>query len=66
MSFQKVAEEPTCQKMLDTKTLPLRITLHPDVVMSEYAICIMKLASAFPFASNVRSPDEMASDEVDL
>ena len=62
----KVAELPTCQKMLDADALPLRITLRPDVVVRADAICIMKTALAFPFASKVRSPDDMASEEVDL
>ena len=62
----KVAELPTCQKMLDANAPPLRITLRPDVVVSEDAICIINTALAFPFASNVRSPDDIASEEVDL
>jgi len=62
----KVAELPTCQKMFDADAPPLRITLRPDVVVSVDAICIIKTAFAFPFASKVKSPDEMASDEVDL
>lgn len=33
-----VAELPTCQKMLDAKAPPLRITLRPDVVVSVVAI----------------------------
>ena len=62
----KVAELPTCQKMFDARAPPLRITLRPDVVVSEDAICIMKTAFAFPFASKVRSPDDIDSEEVDL
>ena len=62
----KVAVLPTCQKMLDANAPPLRITLRPDVVVSEDAICIMKTALAFPNASKVRSPDDIASEEVDL
>jgi len=62
----KIAELPTCQKMLDANAPPLRITLRPDVVVSVDAICIMKTALAFPFASKVRSPDDIASEEVDL
>ena len=62
----KVAELPTCQKMFDANAPPLRITLRPDVVVSEDAICIMKMAFASPFASKVRSPDDIASEEVDL
>ena len=62
----KVAELPTCQKILDANAPPLRITLRPGVVVSVDAICIMKTAFAFPFASKVRSPDDIANEEVDL
>jgi hypothetical protein len=62
----KVAELPTCQKMLDASAPPLRITLRPDVVVSVDAICIMKTELAVPCASKVRSPDDIASEEVDL
>ena len=34
----KVAELPTCQKMLDANAPPLRNTLRPDVVVSVDAI----------------------------
>ena len=51
----KVAELPTCQKMLDASAPPLRITLRPEVVVSDDAICIIKTALEFPFASKVRS-----------
>ena len=34
----KVVELPTCQKILDAKAPPLRITLRPDVVVSDDAI----------------------------
>ena len=34
----KVAELPTCQKMLEANAPPLRITLRPDVVVSVVAI----------------------------
>src|SRR5436190_12190315 len=61
-----VAELPTCQKILEAKAPPLRITLRPEVVVNVEAICIMNTASAFPCASNVKSPDEIANDEVDL
>src|SRR5688572_8101363 len=61
-----VAELPTCQKMLEANAPPLKITLRPDVVVSVDAICIMKTALAFPFASKVRSPDEIDNEEVDL
>ena len=62
----KVAELPTCQKILEAEAPPLKITLRPDVVVSVDAICMIKTALAFPFASKVRSPDDMASEEVDL
>src|SRR5450759_4526944 len=62
----KVAELPTCQKMLDASAPPLRITLRPDVVVRADAICIMKTELAFPFASKVRSPDDISSDPLDL
>ena len=62
----KVAELPTCQKILDAKAPPAKMTLRPEVVVNVVAICIMKIASAFPLASNVRSPDEIDSEEVDL
>src|SRR3954469_9577695 len=61
-----VAELPTCQKMFDADAPPLRITLRPEVVVSVDAICIMNTAFAFPLALKVKSPDEMASEEVDL
>ena len=62
----KVAELPTCQKMLEAIAPPLRITLRPDVVVRVDAICIINTALEFPFASNVKSPDDTASEEVDL
>ena len=62
----KVAELPTCQKIFDANAPPLRITLRPDVALSVDAICIMKTAFAFPFASNVRSPDDISREDVDL
>jgi len=62
----KVAELPTCQKMLEANAPPVRITLRPDVVVSEDAIFIIKTAFEIPFASKVRSPDDTASEEVDL
>ena len=62
----KVAELPTCQKMLDASAPPLKITLRPDVVVSVVAIWMMKTAFTSPFASNVRSPDDTAREEADL
>src|SRR5688572_15422823 len=62
----KVADVPTCQKMLDANAPPLKKTLRPDVVVNVDAICIMKTAFASPFASNVKSPDDIANEEVDL
>src|SRR5688572_19817445 len=61
-----VAEVPTCQKMLAADAPPLRKTLRPDVVVNEDAICMINTALEFPFASNVKSPDDIAKDEVDL
>src|SRR5450759_36217 len=61
-----VAELPTCQKMLAAVAPPLRITLRPDVVVSEDAICIINTADALPCASKVTSPDDTARVEVDL
>src|SRR5688572_23497453 len=61
-----VAELPTCQKMLDANAPPLKITLRPEVVVSEDAICMIKTALEFPFASNVRSPEDIDNEEVDL
>ena len=62
----KVAELPTCQKILAADAPPLRITLRADVVVSEDAICIIKTALASPFASKVTSPEETDKVEVDL
>ena len=61
-----VAELPTCQKIFDANAPPLRITWRPVVVVSVDAIWIIKTAFAFPFASKVKSPDEIAKEEVDL
>jgi hypothetical protein len=44
---------------------PARITCRPAVVVTVEAIWKMKTALALPCASRVRSPDEIASDEVD-
>ena len=62
----RVAEVPTCQKMFLACAPPLRITWRPDVVVSVDAIWKMKTASASPRASRVRSPDDIASEDVDL
>ena len=62
----KVAELPTCQKIFEAMAFPLRITFRPEVVVSVEAIWKMKTAFGFPFASRVRSPEEMAREEVDL
>ena len=48
----KVAELPTCQKILEADAPPAKITLRPDVAVNEDATCIIKTAFAFPFASN--------------
>jgi len=52
--------------MLDANAPPLRMTCRPDVVVSEDAICIMNTALGFPIALNVRLPDDIANEEVDL
>ena len=62
----KVAELPTCQKILEANAPPLRITLRPDVVVRVVAIWMMKTAFALPLASKVKSPDDIARDDVDL
>lgn len=61
-----VAELPTCQKMFEALAPPLRITLRPEVVVSVEAIWKMKTAFALPRASSVRSPEEIANEDVDL
>src|SRR4029077_3061906 len=62
----KVAELPTCQKTLAAWAPPLRMTWRPDVVVRVDAIWKMKTAFAAPWASSVRSPDEISSEDVDL
>ena len=62
----RVAELPTCQKMLAALAPPLRITWRPDVVVRVDAIWKMKTALASPWALRVRSPEEISSEEVDL
>ena len=59
-----VAELPTCQKMLAALAPPLRMTWRPVVVVRVEAIWKMNTAFASPWASSVRSPDEISSDEV--
>ncbi len=61
-----VADVPTCQKMLEAEAPPLSMTLRPDVVVSVEAIWIMNTAFGLPIASKVTSPEETASEEVDL
>jgi len=46
--------------------LPARITWRPDVVVSVLAIWKMKTAFASPWASSVRSPDDIAREDMDL
>src|SRR2546426_5964367 len=62
----RVAELPTCQKTLAAWALPLRMTWRPDVVVRVDAIWKMKTALASPWASSVRSPDDISSEDVDL
>src|SRR5207244_8788860 len=61
-----VAELPTCQKTLAALAPPLRITWRAEVVVRVDAIWKMKTALASPWASSVRSPEEISSEEVDL
>src|SRR5207253_11114904 len=62
----RVAELPTCQKTLAACAPPLRMTWRPTVVVRVDAIWKMKTALASPWASSVRSPEEISSEEVDL
>src|ERR1051326_6788792 len=55
----RVAELPTCQKMWAAWAPPLRMTWRPAVVVRVDAIWKMKTAFALPWASSVRSPDEI-------
>src|SRR5580692_103006 len=61
-----VAELPTCQKTFAASAPPARMTWRPEVVVSVEAIWKIQTALALPPASSVRSPDDMASEEVDL
>src|ERR1041384_3271187 len=58
----RVAELPTCQKTLAAWAPPLRITCRPEVVVSVEAIWKMKIALVSPWASRVRSPEEISSE----
>src|SRR2546421_4365885 len=62
----RVAELPTCQKILAALAPPLRITWRPEVVVSVDAIWKIQTAFVWPWASSVRSPAEIASEDVDL
>src|SRR5438094_534795 len=62
----KVAELPTCQKTWQAVAPPLRTTLRPTVVMSVDGIWKMKTASGSPWASRVRSPDVISSEDVEV
>jgi hypothetical protein len=61
-----VAEVPTCQKILAGLAPPARITCLPEVVVRVEAIWKIQTALASPPASRVTSPEDIASDEVDL
>jgi hypothetical protein len=52
--------------MLAALAPPIRITWRPEVVVSVDAIWKMKTAFALPWASSVKSPEEISSEEVDL
>src|ERR1051326_9110737 len=62
----RVAELPTCQTTLDAWAPPLKITCRPTVVVRVDAIWKMNTAFASPWASSVRSPEEISSDDVDV
>src|SRR3970282_1762334 len=62
----RVAEVPTCQKMFETWAPPARITWRPAVVVNVDAIWKMNAALASPWASKVRSPEDIARLDVDL
>ncbi len=62
----RVAELPTCQNTFVDLAPPLRTTARPDVVVSVDAIWKMKTAFGSPWASSVRSPEEIESEDVDL
>ena len=61
-----VADVPTCQKILAADAPLVRNTLRPAVVVNVDAIWMMKTEFTFPFPSKVTSPEETASDDVDL
>src|SRR6185503_1733975 len=62
----KVAELPTCQTTLAACAPPVKITCRPDVVVSVEPIWKMNTAFASPWASRVRSLEEISSDDVDV
>src|SRR2546421_12888875 len=61
-----VAELPTCQKTLAALAPPLRITWRAEVGVRVDATWKMNTAFASPWASSVRSPEEISSEEVDV
>src|ERR1044071_95935 len=61
-----VAELPTCQNTLAALAPLLKMTCRPEVVVRVDAIWKMNTAVASPWASSVRSPEEISSEEVDL
>ena len=62
----RVAEVPTCQKMLAGLAPFIRIIPRPDEVVREVPIWKMKTAFGLPWASRVRLPEDIAKEEVDL
>jgi len=62
----RVAEEPTCQKTLEACAPPARITFRPSLVVRSDATWKIQTAFELPCASGVRSPDDIASEVVDL
>jgi hypothetical protein len=52
--------------MLAAWAPPLRMIWRPEVVVSVDPIWKMKTALVSPWASRVRSPEEISSEEVDV
>src|ERR1043166_6518459 len=62
----RVAELPTCQNTLAALAPLLKITRRAVVVVRVDAIWKMNTAFASPWASSVRSPEEISSEDVDF
>jgi hypothetical protein len=61
-----VAELPTCQKRLFAFAPLVRMTWRPEVVVSVEPVWKMKTDWGLPCPSKVRSPEEIAREEVDM